>query len=100
MSHVAKVSEFHREGNDWFCKTGLSSDINVVVDDVKFHLHKRSDGGGVFEILDRMNGPVLCGCQTLAACQPGEAYGSCKNATLQKRTPNMDSTTGNYSGAS
>lgn len=30
---------------------------------------QRSDGGGVFEILDRMNGPVLCGCETLAACQ-------------------------------
>ncbi|KAL1200906.1 BTB/POZ domain-containing protein [Cardamine amara subsp. amara] len=40
MSPVAKVSEFHREGNDWFCKTGLSSDTTVVVDDVKFHLHK------------------------------------------------------------
>ncbi|CAH2065389.1 unnamed protein product [Thlaspi arvense] len=40
MSPAAKVSEFHREGNDWFCKTGLSSDITVVVDDVKFHLHK------------------------------------------------------------
>ncbi|CAH8307499.1 unnamed protein product [Eruca vesicaria subsp. sativa] len=33
-------AEFHRQGNDWFCKTGLSSDITVVVDDVKFHLHK------------------------------------------------------------
>ncbi|VVB04909.1 unnamed protein product [Arabis nemorensis] len=40
MSPAAKVSEFHRQGNDWFCKTGLSSDITVVVDDVKFHLHK------------------------------------------------------------
>ncbi|CAN8277816.1 unnamed protein product [Cochlearia groenlandica] len=40
MSPVAKVSEFHREGNDWFCKTGLPSDIIVVVDNVKFHLHK------------------------------------------------------------
>lgn len=30
---------------------------------------QRSDGGGVFEILDRMNGPVICGCETLAACQ-------------------------------
>ncbi|KAF8079923.1 hypothetical protein N665_0991s0003 [Sinapis alba] len=40
MSPAAKVSEFHREGNDWFCKTGLPSDITVVVDDVKFHLHK------------------------------------------------------------
>ncbi|ESQ37532.1 hypothetical protein EUTSA_v10002437mg [Eutrema salsugineum] len=40
MSPAAKVSDFHREGNDWFCKTGLSSDITVVVDDVKFHLHK------------------------------------------------------------
>lgn len=40
MSPAAKVSEFHREGNDWFCRTGLTSDITVVVDDVKFHLHK------------------------------------------------------------
>ncbi|KAG2311493.1 hypothetical protein Bca4012_025807 [Brassica carinata] len=40
MSPAAKVSEFHREGNNWFCKTGLSSDITVIVDDVKFHLHK------------------------------------------------------------
>lgn len=40
MSPAAKVSEFHREGNDWFCRTGLPSDITVVVDDVKFHLHK------------------------------------------------------------
>ncbi|XP_010535644.1 PREDICTED: BTB/POZ domain-containing protein At3g44820 [Tarenaya hassleriana] len=40
MSPVAKVSEFYREGNHWFCKAGLPSDFVVVVDDVKFHLHK------------------------------------------------------------
>ncbi|KAG5414525.1 hypothetical protein IGI04_002092 [Brassica rapa subsp. trilocularis] len=44
MSPAAKVSEFHREGNDWFCRTGLPSDITVVVDDVKFHLHKMNHG--------------------------------------------------------
>lgn len=30
---------------------------------------QRSDGGGVFDALDRMNGPTLCGCSTIAACQ-------------------------------
>lgn len=30
---------------------------------------QRSDGGGVFDIQDRINGLALCGCSTLAACQ-------------------------------
>ena len=30
---------------------------------------QRSDGGGVFDAVDRMNGPVLCGCSTVNACQ-------------------------------
>ncbi|XP_062015160.1 BTB/POZ domain-containing protein At3g44820 [Rosa rugosa] len=40
MPPARKVSEFFREGNDWFCKAGLPSDITVVVDGVSFHLHK------------------------------------------------------------
>ncbi|XP_015873541.3 BTB/POZ domain-containing protein At3g44820 [Ziziphus jujuba] len=40
MAPAGKVSEFHREGNDWFCKAGLPSDIVVSVDGVNFHLHK------------------------------------------------------------
>ncbi|KAM0996738.1 hypothetical protein ACFX14_006802 [Malus domestica] len=40
MAPAGKVSEFCRQGNDWFCKAGLPSDITVVVDGVSFHLHK------------------------------------------------------------
>jgi hypothetical protein len=30
---------------------------------------QRSDGGGVFDAVDRMNGQTLCGCSTVTACQ-------------------------------
>jgi len=30
---------------------------------------QRSDGGGVFDIVDRINGHALCGCSTVTACQ-------------------------------
>lgn len=30
---------------------------------------QRSDGGGVFDIQDRINGLSLCGCKTITACQ-------------------------------
>lgn len=30
---------------------------------------QRSDGGGVFDVLDKMNGQTLCGCSTVLACQ-------------------------------
>ncbi|KAM2728659.1 hypothetical protein EV1_000129 [Malus domestica] len=40
MAPAGKVSEFCRQGNDWFCKAGLPSDMTVVVDGVSFHLHK------------------------------------------------------------
>lgn len=35
----------------------------------KIIMTQRSDGGGVFDTLDRMNGQTLCGCNTIAACQ-------------------------------
>ncbi|KAF4376751.1 hypothetical protein F8388_025622 [Cannabis sativa] len=35
-----KDSGFYRQGNDWFYKAGLPSDIVVSVDGVNFHLHK------------------------------------------------------------
>ncbi|XP_040992490.1 BTB/POZ domain-containing protein At3g44820 [Juglans microcarpa x Juglans regia] len=40
MAPARKVSEFRREGNGWFCNSGLPSDITVVVEGVNFHLHK------------------------------------------------------------
>ncbi|XP_051120561.1 BTB/POZ domain-containing protein At3g44820 [Andrographis paniculata] len=40
MAPPGKASGFHRRGIDWFCDSRLPSDITVVVDQVKFHLHK------------------------------------------------------------
>ncbi|KAE8733074.1 BTB/POZ domain-containing protein [Hibiscus syriacus] len=36
----AKVSGFYKHGDDWVFNAGLPNDLTVVVDDVKFHLHK------------------------------------------------------------
>ncbi|KAK0605922.1 hypothetical protein LWI29_032238 [Acer saccharum] len=61
------------------------------------NFYMRSDGGGVFDILDRMNGQKLCGCNTVIACQAGEPFGSCKNISVPSRSPatnNMGSFTG------
>ena len=45
---------------------------------------QRSDGGGVFDVVDRMNGPTLCGCSTLTACQVCLLYLSttCSSSTF------------------
>lgn len=40
MAPPGRIAEFHREGSDWFCNAGLPSDVTVVVEEVKFHLHK------------------------------------------------------------
>jgi hypothetical protein len=34
-----------------------------------WNLMQRSNGGGVFEVVDRINGHMLCGCDTVMACQ-------------------------------
>ncbi|KAK9285943.1 hypothetical protein L1049_025145 [Liquidambar formosana] len=33
------------------------------------NFYMRSDGGGVFDAVDRMNGQTMCGCSTVTACQ-------------------------------
>ncbi|KAI7756620.1 hypothetical protein M8C21_021371 [Ambrosia artemisiifolia] len=40
MSPAGKALGFYNEANDWFCNAGLPSDLTVVVNGVKFHLHK------------------------------------------------------------
>jgi hypothetical protein len=45
----------------------------------------RSDGGGVFDVQDRINGLTLCGCNTIAACQAGAPMGACKNIGAPNR---------------
>ncbi|KAB2601528.1 BTB/POZ domain-containing protein [Pyrus ussuriensis x Pyrus communis] len=36
----SKTDAFHRQGQAWFCTTGLPSDIAVEVGEMSFHLHK------------------------------------------------------------
>ncbi|KAM1213161.1 hypothetical protein PS2_004611 [Malus domestica] len=36
----SKTDAFHRQGQAWFCTTGLPSDIVVEVGEMSFHLHK------------------------------------------------------------
>ncbi|MBA0592109.1 hypothetical protein Gorai_009096 [Gossypium raimondii] len=62
---------------------------------VNFYL--RSDGGGVFYDLDSMNGQRLCGCNTIAACQAGAPFGSCKNISMPTPSP-MTNSVGTFSG--
>lgn len=64
------------------------------------NFYMRSDGGGVFEDLDRINGMTLCGCSTIAACQAGAPFGTCKNiATPTPSTSPASNTPGSFSGS-
>ncbi|CAI8609285.1 unnamed protein product [Vicia faba] len=60
---------------------------NVVPNFIAVNFYMRSDGGGVFDIVDKMNGHSLCGCSTVAACQAGATYGSCKNISVPGTSP-------------
>nr|XP_043619523.1 BTB/POZ domain-containing protein At1g30440 isoform X1 [Erigeron canadensis] len=40
MKLGSKADAFQKQGQAWFCTTGLPSDIVVEVDDMSFHLHK------------------------------------------------------------
>ncbi|ERN17957.1 PI-PLC X domain-containing protein At5g67130 [Amborella trichopoda] len=51
------------------------------------NFYMRSDGGGVFDTIDRMNGRSLCGCTTVTACQAGAPQGTCKDTHAPVRTP-------------
>ncbi|KAL7141416.1 hypothetical protein ABFS83_08G051200 [Erythranthe nasuta] len=62
---------------------------NLMPNFLAVNFYMRSDGGGVFDVLDRMNGQRLCGCSTVSACQAGEPFGKCKAITVY----NMTSTT-------
>ncbi|XP_074295361.1 PI-PLC X domain-containing protein At5g67130 [Silene latifolia] len=73
---------------------------NVMPNFVAVNFYLRSDGPGVFDILDRMNGRTLCGCNTVTACQPGSPFGVCKNIPAPSiATPTTPSFTGSFSGS-
>lgn len=68
---------------------------NMMPNFVAVNFYMRSDGGGVFDDLDRMNGQTLCGCDTVSACQAGAPFGSCKTVGV----PNTSSTTTGNAGS-
>ncbi|KAL9660360.1 hypothetical protein QQ045_025173 [Rhodiola kirilowii] len=76
---------------------------NVMPTFVAINYYMRSDGGGVFDTLDRMNGHTLCGCSTITACQETASYGSCKNTTVTNPSLTSPTTptaaTGSFSGS-
>ncbi|KAE8667662.1 PI-PLC X domain-containing protein [Hibiscus syriacus] len=37
----------------------------------------RSEGGGVFQALDKLNGQLLCGCDDVHLCKPGSSPAKC-----------------------
>ncbi|KAF9678515.1 hypothetical protein SADUNF_Sadunf07G0042900 [Salix dunnii] len=59
---------------------------NVLPNFLAVNFYMRSDGGGVFDAVDRMNGQT-CGCSTVTACQAGAPFGSCKNVTIPNVSP-------------
>ncbi|KAH7520200.1 hypothetical protein FEM48_Zijuj08G0119000 [Ziziphus jujuba var. spinosa] len=65
---------------------------------VNFYMVLRSDGGGVFDAVDRMNGLTLCGCNTVTACQAGAPFGSCKNVAVPSGNP-ITNTAGSFTGS-
>ncbi|KAA8531680.1 hypothetical protein F0562_006603 [Nyssa sinensis] len=71
---------------------------NTMPNFVAVNFYMRSDGGGVFDTLDRINGQTLCGCGTVTACQAGAPFGVCKNISVYNKTP-PTATAGSFSGS-
>ncbi|EEF38817.1 PI-PLC X domain-containing protein At5g67130 [Ricinus communis] len=71
---------------------------NVMPNFLAVNFYMRSDGGGVFDVVDRMNGQTLCGCSTVTACQAGAPFGSCKNIAVPTTSP-VTTATGSFSGS-
>ncbi|KAI4314981.1 hypothetical protein L6164_027835 [Bauhinia variegata] len=71
---------------------------NVLPNFVAVNFYMRSDGGGVFDIVDKMNGRTLCGCNTVTACQAEASFGSCKNIAVPSTSP-MSATSGSFTGS-
>ncbi|XP_059638473.1 PI-PLC X domain-containing protein At5g67130 [Cornus florida] len=71
---------------------------NVMPNFLAVNFYMRSDGGGAFDAVDRMNGQTLCGCTTVTACQAGAPFGVCKNIVASNSTPPTNAA-GSFSGS-
>ncbi|XP_066343078.1 PI-PLC X domain-containing protein At5g67130-like isoform X2 [Miscanthus floridulus] len=73
---------------------------NRIPNFIAVNFYMRSDGGGVFDVQDRINGRTLCGCDTIAACHAGAPMGACKDTGASNQTTSSSSSVnGNvYSG--
>ncbi|TKY70590.1 PI-PLC X domain-containing protein [Spatholobus suberectus] len=71
---------------------------NALPNFIAVNFYMRSDGGGVFDIMDKMNGHSLCGCNTVSACQDGAPFGSCKNIAVPNTSP-VTNTAGSFTGS-
>lgn len=100
-------STFPTQSND-ACKehsTGLAEMVdtcykaagNIMPNFLAVNFYLRSDGGGVFGDVDKMNGQTLCACNTVLACQEGAPAGLCKNAAGVDRNPSAIA--GTYNGS-
>ncbi|XP_075498630.1 PI-PLC X domain-containing protein At5g67130 [Primulina tabacum] len=79
--------------------TCYKSARNMMPNFLAVNFYMRSDGGGVFDVLDHMNGQSLCGCSTVYACQAGAPFGSCKTIPVSNTTPPATATDGSFSGS-
>lgn len=71
---------------------------NMLPNFIAVNFYMRSNGGGVFDIVDRINGHTLCGCSTITTCQEGAPFGSCKNISVPSLSP-MTNTAGSFTGS-
>lgn len=73
---------------------------NSIPNFMAVNFYMRSDGGGVFGELDRMNGQSLCGCSSISSCKGGGRNGVCKETSASDTTPGTTAhKDGSFSGS-
>lgn len=71
---------------------------NMLPNFLAVNFYMRSDGGGVFDVQDRVNGLSLCGCNTITSCKAGAPFGVCKHEETSNPAPSTNGRGGVYSG--
>ncbi|KAM3271495.1 hypothetical protein ACQJBY_041974 [Aegilops geniculata] len=63
----------HNKGLTDMASTCYSAAGNRWANFIAVDYYKRSEGGGVFQATDLLNGMLLCGCQDVKSCQRGSS---------------------------